>query len=140
MGGRVATRAVRQAVVTLSSLSLVLLGACAAPATQSAVTVTTTAPAVTVTLVVAMTGAVSTVTASAPPTGAATAFRDGQYLVGQDIQPGTYRAAAAGDVCYWERQDESGDLIDNGFGTVATIRSSDFSFQSNRCGSWSRVG
>ena len=136
-----ATRAVRRAVLTLFAVGLVLLGGCAAPASQqAAVTVTRTAPAVTVTVVVAMTGAVSTVTASAPPTGAATAFRDGQYLVGRDIQPGTYRAAAGGDVCYWERQDESGDLIDNGFGTVATIRSSDFSFQSNRCGSWSRVG
>lgn len=131
-------RFVRRAGLWLSLLGMAAMTACAGPSGNPTVTVTRTAPPVTVTLVVAMTGAGSTVTLTAAPT-AATAFRDGQHLVGRDVQPGTYRASAGGDVCYWERQDEGGDLIDNGFGTVATIRSSDFAFQSNRCGTWSRV-
>jgi hypothetical protein len=140
----VSSRALRRAVQTMSMIGLATVGACAAPSgvsTQNAtVTITETAPAVTVTLVVEVTGASSSVTVTAPPTAAVTAFRDGQHIIGRDIQPGTYRASSSGDLCYWERQDRNGDLLDNGFGTVATIRSSDFSFQSNRCGSWSRVG
>lgn len=135
------TRRLRLVLLTASTLGLAVVGACGGPSAASTpamtVTVTSVAPAVTVTLIVEVTGAASTVTVDAPP---ATAFRDGQFIVGRDIQPGTYRASAGSDICYWERQDQGGELIDNGFGTVATIRSSDFSFQSNRCGSWSRVG
>ena len=79
------------------------------------------------------------VTVTATPPAPAAAFRDGQHIVGRDIQPGTYRASAVSDICYWERKDQAGDVIANAFGAVATIRSSDYTFQSNRCGTWSRV-
>ena len=128
-------------MIALTVVGLTMTGGCAAPTSSSGptVTVTSTPPAVTVTLIIEVTGSAGTVTVTSPPTAAAAAFRDGQHIVGRDIQPGTYRASAGGDVCYWERQEQDGELIANGFGTVATIRSSDYSFQSNRCGSWSRV-
>jgi len=44
------------------------------------------------------------------------------------------------DICFWQRKNEAGEVIDNAFGTVATIRAGDFTFQSHRCGSWTKVG
>ena len=72
-------------------------------------------------------------------------FGDGTWIVGKDIKPGTYRAAAPGGDCYWERQkDFSGGLnsiIANGLATggpiVVTIEGSDKGFSSNGCGDWS---
>lgn len=100
------------------------------PAMTVVVKVTETAPATAITV---------TTTVTAPSPSPAAAFRDGQHIVGRDILPGTYRASTDRDICYWERKDDSGGVIDNGFGTIVTIRSSDFTFQSNRCGTWSRV-
>ena len=136
------TTSPRRALIALAALGLAMMCGCAVPTTSSGptITVTTTPPAVTVTLVVEVTGSAETIAVNTSPTAAAAAFRDGQHIVGRDIEPGTYRASAGGDICYWERQEQDGELIANGFGTVATIRSSDYSFQSNRCGSWSPGG
>ena len=73
----------------------------------------------------------------------ATSFGDGTFVVGTDIQPGTYRSAN-GQGCYWER--ESGfsgslaDIIANDFvnaPTIVTIAPSDQGFKSDGCGAWS---
>jgi hypothetical protein len=71
-------------------------------------------------------------------------FYDGTYRVGKDIKPGTY--AIKGDIenCYWERQDSSGETIDNNFVVKAkrvevTIRSSDYAFMAEGCGKWMPV-
>ena len=80
---------------------------------------------------------VTTVTA-APP-APATAFEDGMFEVGKDVQPGTYQAS--GNLCYWARlSNASGELdgiIANGNGpTIVTIKASDKYFQSQSCGGW----
>ncbi len=67
---------------------------------------------------------------------------DGTYTVGDDIQPGTYHSTG-GDGCSWERfgQDDSGDtgIVESGSSRTVTIRHSDTSFQTEGCGSWTRV-
>ncbi|AVT39637.1 hypothetical protein C6W10_27950 [Plantactinospora sp. BB1] len=67
-------------------------------------------------------------------------FPDGTYLVRKEIKPGTYVTTDVKD-CYWERQNRSGEIIDNNFVPSArrvqvTIRSSDYGFMSERCGQW----
>lgn len=68
-------------------------------------------------------------------------FGGGSYLVGDEIQPGTYVIEGEIDDCYWERQDSSGGIIGNSFIISArrvevTIRSSDYAFFSEGCGQW----
>jgi hypothetical protein len=69
---------------------------------------------------------------------------DGTHRVGQDVAPGTYVANHRVDGCYWERQDPTGNIIDNNFVGSAlrvevTVRASDFGFQSEDCGPWIRA-
>ena len=78
----------------------------------------------------------------------ASTFGNGTHLVGADIQPGTYRAQAAGSGgCYWARLAGLGgdiddiianDIVQEGSAVVA-IASSDRAFNSNGCGQWQRV-
>lgn len=70
-------------------------------------------------------------------------FGSGSYKVGEDIEPGTYVSESSSglDGCYWERLDADGNIIDNnfmnsGFRAKVTIRASDYSFSSERCGEW----
>lgn len=72
-------------------------------------------------------------------------FYAGTFRVGDEVPPGTY--AVEGDVenCYWERTNASGEIIDNNFVVGAkrvqvTIASSDYSFHSEGCGEWRKVG
>lgn len=73
-------------------------------------------------------------------------FYDGTHRVGAGgVQPGTY--AIEGDIsdCYWERTSASGDIIDNNFVVGArrvevTVAGSDYSFHSDGCGEWRKVG
>lgn len=70
-------------------------------------------------------------------------FEDGDYIVGEDIRPGTYRLREAADLCYWERLSGFGGSLDeiiannsgSGFFTV-TIKRSDAGFSSSGCGTW----
>lgn len=71
---------------------------------------------------------------------------DGTYLVGSDIQPGTYRSVSNSG-CYWARlSDLSGTLSgiitnNNADGQiVVTIRSGDKAFESTRCSQWLKIG
>ncbi|MFF0206081.1 hypothetical protein [Streptomyces sp. NPDC005017] len=121
-------------------------------APRPTVTVTRTAeagagPAPTVTETVT-----ETVTAKPKKTvepGPATSFSgEGEYLVGDDIEPGTYKTAGPeGEFgCYWERaEDASGEFGSiiannnlNGPGRV-TLNSGEY-FKTNRCEEWKRVG
>jgi hypothetical protein len=68
------------------------------------------------------------------------------YLVGQDIQPGTWRNDGGSSGCYWERlrgfTGELSAIIANDFGTAAsivTIAPTDIGFSASRCGTWSLV-
>ncbi|GIJ27406.1 hypothetical protein Vqi01_25680 [Micromonospora qiuiae] len=70
-------------------------------------------------------------------------FGSGTFRVGKEIKPGTYVTHDV-DGCYWERQNRSGNIIDNYFTNRArrvqvTIRSSDYAFSSQRCGEWRPV-
>jgi hypothetical protein len=78
----------------------------------------------------------------APPPAAATSFGDGDWAVGQQIQPGRYRATGA-SFCYWERatgfSHAFGEILANGNPSgepVVEILASDVRFTSNGCGTW----
>ncbi len=117
-----------------------------------AVTRTMTAPAVTatVTAIATVTVTESAAVTQAPATEPAAAPGDtvpgsGTYLVGDDIQPGTYKTAGPGSLgmCYWERaKDSSGGFEsiianDNLTGQgVVTIKSSDKVFKTDGCQAW----
>ena len=75
-----------------------------------------------------------------------TSFSGGTYIVGTDMEPGTYQSSG-GDGCYWARLSNfSGELSavlanDNTDGpTVVTISASDKGFTSRRCGTWTKTG
>src|SRR5215204_2392201 len=74
-----------------------------------------------------------------------TSFGEGAYIVGTDIDPGTYRNSG-GTGCYYERlRDFAGDMnsiiannnTDNP--TVVEIAPSDAGFQSSSCGTWTKL-
>jgi len=83
-----------------------------------------------------------------PRHGAQSSIPPGIWLVGIQIQPGTYQTSAAG--CYWERlrhfqyQGVSG-VIANGFSAAAkpqtvTIAASDAGFSNDaKCGTWTQA-
>ena len=73
-------------------------------------------------------------------------FGDGTHIVGQDVEPGTYRAPG-GEFCYWERLSGFGGSFDElisgdvpSGGTVVTIKGSDAGFKTQGCGLWRVVG
>lgn len=81
----------------------------------------------------------------------ATSFGGGTWMVGADIQPGTYRTTVPGGSynCYWERlggfSGDIGDLLANdnsdaGEQVIVEIQSSDVGFSSSGCGTWERIG
>lgn len=70
---------------------------------------------------------------------------DGTHLVGEDIEPGEYRADG-GEFCYWERLSGTGgeldDIIANDLGAgshVVAIAESDNAFSTQGCGEWEKV-
>ncbi|KQP57790.1 hypothetical protein [Agreia sp. Leaf283] len=72
-------------------------------------------------------------------------FGAGIRRVGVDIQPGTFVSEGNITNCYWERLDSAGNIIDNNFLTQAlrvevVLEAGDFSFSSDGCGEWVRVG
>lgn len=74
--------------------------------------------------------------------GITASFGEGTYLVGSDIQPGTYRSSE-GDHCYWTRLSGTGGTLDEIIAndiatgpTVVTIGPGDFAFDSYGCGTW----
>lgn len=81
----------------------------------------------------------------APNEKPAPTFEDGAWVVGEDIEPGIYRAPDPSGGCYWERlRDFSGGLnsiIANGLAIggpiVVEIDKSDEGFSSRGCGPWS---
>ncbi|MET8943077.1 hypothetical protein ABZX30_05675 [Streptomyces sp. NPDC004542] len=79
---------------------------------------------------------------------------DGDFRVGRDIKPGTYRTTGntgntgnTDDMCHWERaEDASGELDsllanDNVTGTgYVTVKATDKLFKSSGCADWEAVG
>jgi hypothetical protein len=71
-------------------------------------------------------------------------FKDGVYLVNQEIPPGTYRSDpnVKGGSCYWKRSAEGDDILNNDItlpGALVTIQPSDYQFESRGCGPWTML-
>ncbi|WP_460779997.1 hypothetical protein [Microbacterium shaanxiense] len=70
----------------------------------------------------------------------------GLYIVGTDVQPGTFQTNGDIKDCYWARLDAAGEIIDNNFVTAAsqvqlTIDPGDYSLSiEGGCGEWVNVG
>ncbi|AWR21316.1 hypothetical protein AURMO_00707 [Aurantimicrobium photophilum] len=76
---------------------------------------------------------------------AKTGFKDGTKVIGKNIPAGTYRTVKGVSDCYWERNNGSGDIIDNNFITAAPngveVRVNDGEALVTRgCGVWIMVG
>lgn len=74
-----------------------------------------------------------------------TTFGDGMYIVGTDIQPGTYRNTTSSG-CYYARlsgfSNTDSDIIANNLtdaSAIVTISASDKGFESTRCGTWTKL-
>jgi hypothetical protein len=85
-----------------------------------------------------------------PAPTAAPTFGDGIWVVGEDIQPGTYRSdVPAGELCYWERLSGFGgdiledvitnDLVEGPQQAIVEIQESDAGFNSDDCGTWTLI-
>jgi hypothetical protein len=82
------------------------------------------------------------------PFGSQSTIRQGQWVVGSQVAPGTYKANPTSSGCYWERRrDFTGSLsgiITNDFvsGTgqqLVTIGPGDTGFVTDGCGAWSSI-
>ena len=70
-------------------------------------------------------------------------FGDGTWIVGEDVQPGTYRTQGRVDGCYWARLTAGGEVIDNNFisaalQAVVIVEASDALIESSGCGTWTK--
>lgn len=153
----------RHAALALSAVPVLLLAACGTetPAAQTVTTTATTtatstsvstskttltpepAGTVTVSATVTETPAAQTVveTTTLPAPGPATAFSDGTYLVGTNIEPGRYKGTLT-DRCYWKRMDSAGETIDNDYGgsNLIVVQDGDYAIQVQNCGDFTKVG
>ncbi|GIH05290.1 hypothetical protein Rhe02_33570 [Rhizocola hellebori] len=84
------------------------------------------------------------------PTAPAATIAGGTWIVGEDIQPGTYRATVPDESigCYWARLSGlTGELdailananLEAGDRATVVIADGDAGFTSNRCGSWEKT-
>lgn len=70
---------------------------------------------------------------------------DGTKVVGQTMEPGSYRTKPGVKDCYWSRTTGGGDIIDNNFvgfapdGVTVTVYAGE-GFISQRCGVWTKIG
>jgi hypothetical protein len=74
-----------------------------------------------------------------------TTFDDGMYIVGTDIQPGTYKSIGASG-CYYARLSGFTGTFDSIIANnntdapaIITIAASDKGFESTRCGTWTKL-
>jgi hypothetical protein len=134
-GGSSTPVAAHTVTATITATTKVTATATATATVEKRVTITPPAPTATRT---------KTVRLPPPPPGAVIRG-DGIWLVGSDIQPGTYRNENGGQ-CYWARLSGTsgtfGDIIANGNSSgqvVVTISPSDKAFETQRCGTWVKV-
>ncbi len=80
-----------------------------------------------------------------PITGGRGTFGDGVFIVGTDIDPGTYRSTGQGGCYYARLASFSGAMADilanenSDSPAIVTIAPTDKGFRSSRCGIWTRV-
>jgi hypothetical protein len=114
-----------------------------APAPKKAAVVKSTAPAQTTVVSTAQPAPTPTPTPK-PQAPAVPSFSgDGNYIVGTDIQPGTYRTRVGSSGCYYARLKgfggSSSDISANAntdAPAVITISASDAGFQTSNCATW----
>jgi len=80
-----------------------------------------------------------------PVTQSTTSFEDGAYIVGTDIEPGTYRSSG-GSGCYFSRLSgfthDLGTILANNVTdepAIVEIAPTDAGFESKRCGTWTKM-
>ncbi|WP_328669517.1 hypothetical protein [Streptomyces sp. NBC_00328] len=86
--------------------------------------------------------------ADAAEKGKASFAGNGDFRVGPDIEPGTYRTTGNTDgSCHWERAEDAGHGLDSLIaegdvtGTaVVTISAKDTYFKTSGCGDWKKTG
>jgi hypothetical protein len=75
------------------------------------------APRVTVTATQFETKTITQTVTAKPPSGPLAEFGDGLFLIGVDVQPGTYKTdgpdGSNSGGCYWSRSDTRGSVIQN---------------------------
>ncbi|WP_248762114.1 PASTA domain-containing protein [Pseudarthrobacter sp. SSS035] len=75
----------------------------------------------------------------------ATKMGDGDKVVGQTMEPGTWKTKPGTKDCYWSRNTGGGDIIANDFvgfapnGVTVTVYPGE-GFESSRCGIWTKIG
>lgn len=74
-----------------------------------------------------------------------TSFGDGEYIVGTDIEPGTYKSSGSAG-CYYARLSGFGGSTDEvlandntDVSAIVTIDAGDKGFQATRCGTWTKM-
>ena len=73
-------------------------------------------------------------------------FGNGQWTVGKDITPGTYRTTSTSSKCYWAKipDVESGTPRKSQYGRkgrlTVKVSARDEAFLTTRCGTWTKVG
>lgn len=73
----------------------------------------------------------------APTSGS---VENGDYIIGSEIESGTYKCGDGGDLTRWEVNDQANEFIDGGIDTVATVPASGFVVKLNDCNtSWTKV-
>lgn len=81
-------------------------------------------------------------TGTAAGSGSGEGFGDGTHLVGEDIEPGTYRSTAEETFCYWARVSdltgEEEDILASALNTpdIVSIDPDDVGFETHGCGEW----
>ena len=132
-------------------VAVLTFGGCAAIIGTAANEASKTAPSTTVPRaivepVIARSTASTTTPATTTPAGPATTIRkDGTYMVGTQIEPGTWQATG-GSFCYWERMKDLtggfGSILDNGLESgqqLVTILPTDKAFKTQGCGTWTLI-
>lgn len=77
--------------------------------------------------------------------GSTSGIGDGSYLVGTEIQPGTWKSSGVeGGLCYADTQNEAGDILQQEVAAegsvIIRITGKAYTFKSSGCVSWKKVG
>jgi hypothetical protein len=86
--------------------------------------------------------------AAPPPPPAAATIGEGSWTVGEDFPAGTYKTTGAGETCYWAIYKPGSNIggsegileNHNGGGNLRVTLQKGQGFESDRCGTWSKVG
>jgi hypothetical protein len=89
-----------------------------------------------------------TVTVKPKPPEPANKIEDGSWTVGEDFPAGVYKVTGAGDLCYWAIYKPGANVggfdgiveNHNGGGNLKVTLKQGYGVESERCGTWAKVG